>query len=35
MLDDDRQEMYLLHIPMETLSELFENYKKERMKSQE
>ena len=29
------KEMYLLHIPMETLSELFESYKKERMKSQE
>jgi hypothetical protein len=29
------QEMYLLHIPMEVLSELFESYKKERMKSQE
>lgn len=35
VLPDVFKEMYLLHIPMETLSELFENYKKERMKSQE
>lgn len=32
VLPDVFNEMYLLHIPMETLSELFENYKKERMK---
>jgi hypothetical protein len=35
VLPDVFKEMYLLHIPMETLSELFESYKKERMKSQE
>lgn len=35
VLPDVFKEMYLLHIPMETFSELFENYKKERMKSQE
>ena len=35
VLPDVFKEMYLLHIPMETLSELFEHYKKERMKSQE
>lgn len=31
VLPDVFKEMYLLHIPMETLSELFESYKKERM----
>lgn len=35
VLPDVFKEMYLLHIPMETLAEMFEAYQKERRKSSE
>lgn len=35
VLPDVFKEMYLLHIPMETLAEMFEAYQKERRKSEE
>lgn len=35
VLPDVFKEMYLLHIPMETLAEMFEAYQKERSKSEE
>mgnify|MGYP000177711443 FL=1 len=34
VLPDVFKEMYLLHIPMETLAEMFEAYQKERRKSE-
>lgn len=34
VLPDVFKEMYLLHIPMETLAEMFEAYQKERSKSE-